>query len=356
MRIVIPDDYQDAVRSLDCFSKLAGQQVTVYHDSVKDIETLATRFRDAEALVLIRERTAITEPLLSLLPKLKLICQTGQGMPHIDIAACTRHRVAVTVGGGTPYAPAELTWGLVLAAMRHIPQEVARMKALQYPETDRKNEKKPDRLPPLITLPDELDSTRRNTNRSSGFALGRSLRGRTLGIFGYGKIGSLVASYGRVFGMNVLVWGREGTLARARADGFETASSQSALFERSDVLSLHIKLTEETRGIVTPADLARMKPSSLLVNTSRASLIEHGALEEALRAGRPGYAALDVYEVEPLTDSPLLHMDRVVCTPHLGYVEKDSYELYFGTAFDQLIAFAEGNPVNIVNPQALEHS
>ncbi|SRR6266487_1003420 len=321
MRIVIPDDYQDAVRSLDCFSKLAGQQVTVYHDSVKDIETLATRFQDAEALVLIRERTAITEPLLALLPQLKLICQTGQGMPHIDIAACTRHGVAVTVGGGTPYAPAELTWGLVLAAMRHIPQEVARMKAGQWQTT-----------------------------------LGLSLRGRTLGIFGYGKIGSLVASYGRVFGMNILLWGREGTLARARADGFETASSQSALFERSDVLSLHIKLTEETRGIVTPTDLARMKPSSLLVNTSRAGLIEHGALEEALRAGRPGYAALDVYEVEPLTDSPLLHMDRVVCTPHLGYVEKDSYELYFGTAFDQLIAFAEGNPVNIVNPQVLEHS
>jgi len=297
------------------------------------------------------------------MPQLKLICQTGQGMPHIDIAACTRHGVAVTVGGGTPYAPAALTWGLVLAAMRHIPQEVARMKAaqwqttlLQYPETDRKNEKKPDHLPPLVTFPDESDSTRRNTNRSSGFALGLGLRGRTLGIFGYGKIGSLVASYGRVFGMNVLLWGREGTLARARADGFETASSQSALFERSDVLSLHIKLTEETRGIVTPTDLARMKPSSLLVNTSRAGLIEHGALEEALRAGRPGYAALDVYEVEPLTDSPLLHMDRVVCTPHLGYVEKDSYELYFGTAFDQLIAFAEGNPVNIVNPQVLEES
>jgi D-3-phosphoglycerate dehydrogenase / 2-oxoglutarate reductase len=321
MKIVIPDDYQDAVRNLDCFGKLAGHEVTIYHDSVKDIETLAARFQDAGVLVLIRERTAITEPLLARLPKLKLICQTGRGTPHIDIAACTRHGVAVAVGGGSSYAPAELTWGLVLATMRHIPQEVARMKAGQWQTT-----------------------------------LGVSLHGRVLGIFGYGNIGRLVASYGRVFGMRVRVWGREGSLSRARTDGFETATSQEELFAQADVLSLHIKLSAETRGIVTASDLASMKPSALLVNTSRAGLIASGALETALQAGRPGYAALDVYEVEPLTDSLLLHMDNVICTPHLGYVEKDSYELYFGTAFDQVLAFAAGKPIDVINLEALERS
>jgi D-3-phosphoglycerate dehydrogenase len=319
MRIIIPDDYQDAVRGLDCFDRLAGHEVTIYRDSVMDIAALADRLRDADALVLIRERTAISEPLLARLPNLKLILQTGRGMPHIDIAACTRHGVAVTAGGGSPHAPAELTWGLVLAAMRHIPQEVARFKAGQWQTT-----------------------------------LGLGLRGRTLGILGYGKIGSLMAGYGRAFGMHVLVWGREGTLTRARADGFEAADSKGALFGRSDVLSLHLKLVEETRGIVTAADLAQMKRSALLVNTSRADLIEHAALEEALRAGRPGYAAVDVYESEPLSDHPLLHMENVICTPHLGYVEKDSYELYFATAFEQLLAFAAGSPIDIINPQALE--
>jgi D-3-phosphoglycerate dehydrogenase len=309
MNIVIPDDYQDAVRHLDCFGKLAGHEVTIYHDSVKDVATLAARFADAEVLILIRERTAITEPLLALLPKLKLIIQTGQEMPHIDSAACKRHGVAVVVGGGSPYAPAELTWGLVLAAMRHIPQEVAGMKAGRWQST-----------------------------------LGLNLHGRTLGIFGYGKLGSLVASYGRTFGMNVLIWGREGSLTRAQADGFATATSQRALFEHSDVLSLHLKLNAETHGIVTATDLASMKSSALLVNTSRADLIEHGALEAALRAGRPGAAAVDVYEDEPVIDHPLLHMDNAICTPHLGYVEKDSYELYFGTVFDQLLAFAGTQP------------
>jgi D-3-phosphoglycerate dehydrogenase len=320
MRIVIPDDYQDAVRHLDSFAKLAGHQVTIYNDSMKDTEILAARFQDAEALVLIRERTAITEPLLAALPNLRFISQTGKGTASIDLAACTRHGVAVAVGPGSPYAPAELTWGLVLAAMRHIPQEVARLKAGQWQTT-----------------------------------LGYSLRGRTLGIFGYGKIGSLVAGYGRAFGMQVLVWGREGSLTRARADGFATVNSQAELFERADVLSLHLKLVEETRGIVTTTDLARMKRSALLVNTSRAGLVEPGALEEALQAGRPGYAAVDVYEFEPVVDHLLLHLDNVICTPHLGYVEKDCYELYFGSAFDQVLAFADGHPVDIINPQALEH-
>jgi len=318
MRIVIPDDYQDAVRSLDCYRKLAGHEVTVYHDTVKDVATLAARFQDAEALVLIRERTQISELLLALLPKLKLISQTGLGMPHIDLAACTHYGVAVAAGGGSPYATAELTWALVLASMRHIPQELAQLRASHWQTT-----------------------------------LGLGLRGRLLGVFGYGKIGSLVAGYGRAFGMKVIVWGREGSLSRAKADGYELATNQSALFETSDVLSLHIKMTEETRGIVTANDLAKMKSSALLVNTSRALLIDPGVLEQALQAGQPGMAAVDVYEEEPVTGHPLMGMDNVICTPHLGYVEKDSYENFLGTAFEQVLAFAAGKPINVVNPEAL---
>lgn len=319
MRIAIPDDYQDAVRCLDCFKKLAGHHVTIYREGTKDVGELAARFQEADALVLIRERTVINADLLAQLPRLKIISQTGRGTAHIDLAACTRRGVVVANGGGSPSAPAELAWGLVLAAMRHIPQEVARLRAgLWQP------------------------------------ALGLTVRGRTLGIFGYGQIGSLVAGYGRAFGMRVLVWGREGSLSRAQSAGFECASSQRALFEQADVLSLHLKLSAETRGIVTAADLATMKPSALLVNTSRAGLIEPGVLENALRAGRPGMAALDVYEVEPVGDRPLLHMDNVVCTPHLGYIDRDSYELYFGEAFDNLLAFASGRPTNVVNLEVLE--
>ena len=318
MRIVIPDDYQDAVSSLDSFRKLAGHQVTIYHDSVKEIDQLAERFQDAEALVLIRERTAISEALLARLP-LRFISQTGKGASHIDLDACTRHGVVVSGGGGTPYATAELTWGLILAATRHIPYEVQRLKAGHWQST-----------------------------------LGVGLRGRSLGIFGYGKIGSLVAGYGRAFGMQVLVWGREGSLARAQADGYATIPSQEALFSQSDVLSLHIRLTPETRGIVTAADLAMMKPSALLVNTSRADLIATGALEAALRAGRPGMAAIDVYESEPVTDYPLLHMDNVLCTPHIGFVEQDGYESFFSAAFDNLLAFAAGKPTNLLNPEVLK--
>jgi D-3-phosphoglycerate dehydrogenase len=319
MKIVIPDDYQDAVRTLDCFSKLEAHEVIVYHDTVKDVPSLATRFRDADALVLIRERTSITGSLLALLPRLRLISQTGRGTQHIDLEACTRHGVAVAVGGGSPQSTAELTWGLVLAAMRHIPQEIARLKEGKWQGS-----------------------------------LGLGLKGRTLGIFGYGRIGSVVAGYGRAFGMRVIAWGREGSLTRARADGFELAANQEALFEEADVLCLHLKLSDETHGIVTAAHLAKMKPSALLVNTARAELIEAGALEKALRAGRPGLAAIDVYEDEPVADHPLLHLENAICTPHLGYVEKDSYELYFSSAFDQVLAFAAGNPTNIINPQALE--
>jgi len=316
MRIVIPDDYQDAVRGLACFAKLAGHSVKVFTDTVKEIDALAERFQEADALVLIRERTRITAPLLERLPRLRLISQTGKGAAHIDLAACARRGVVVTAGTGSPYAPAELTWALVLAALRHVPCEVARLRAGHWQST-----------------------------------LGTGLRGRTLGIWGYGKIGMLVAGYGRAFGMDVRVWGREGSLSRARADGYALFAGREELFERSDVLSLHLKLSAETRGIVTGGDLARMRPDALLVNTGRAELIADGALEAALRAGRPGFAAVDVYEEEPVLGAahPLLALDNAVCTPHLGYVERDGYELYFGQAFDQVVAFAEGRPVNAVS-------
>jgi D-3-phosphoglycerate dehydrogenase / 2-oxoglutarate reductase len=319
MRVVIPDDYQDAVRGLACFAKLAGHAVTVYNDTVQDVDALAERFQEAEALVLIRERTAIREELLARLPNLRLISQTGKGTAHIDVAACTRRGVVVTAGTGSPYAPAELTWALVLAALRHLPQEAARLCAGHWQST-----------------------------------LGTGLRGRTLGIWGYGKIGSLVGGYGRAFAMDVLVWGREGSRTRAQADGHTVAPDKEALLARSDVLSLHLRLNPGTRGIVAASDLARMKPDALLVNTSRAELIESGALEAALRSGRPGFAAVDVYEEEPVLGAahPLLALDNALCTPHLGYVEKDSYELYFGQAFDQVVAFAAGLPVGVVNPEA----
>lgn len=308
MKIVIPDDYQDVVRTLDCFQKLAGHEVRIYTDTVKTIDALEERFADADALVLIRERTHITEELLARLPKLKLIAQTGRGVAHIDMAACARRGVTVTTGGGSPYATAELTWGLILAALRRIPQEAARLRSGLWQGS-----------------------------------IGVGLRGRTLGVFGYGSIGAVVAGYGRAFGMQVLVWGREGSLTRARADGFAVAADKAELFAQSDVLSLHIKLSAETRDIVTAADLALMKPTALLVNTSRAGLIEPGALEAALRAGRPGLAAVDVYEEEPVLDAahPLLALDNALCTPHLGYVERDNYETYFGEAFEQVAAFAE---------------
>ncbi len=324
MKIAIPDDYQDAVRTLDSFQKLNGQHVVVVtHEHINQPEILAARLPGVEALVLIRERTPITEALLALLPDLRLIVQTGKRAPHIDLAACTRHGVAVVyatpTNAGRPYATAELTWGLILAAMRFIPQEVASLKAGHWQQT-----------------------------------LGRTLHGHTLGIFGYGNIGSLIATYGQAFGMKVLVWGREGSRTRAQANGIAVAASRDALFREADVLSLHLALSQETRGIITAEDLAQMKSSALLVNTSRAALIELGALEKALRNGRPGYAAVDVYESEPVTDHPLLHMKNVICTPHLGYVERDSYEALFGAAFDHLLAFVAGSRSNITNPEVFK--
>lgn len=320
MKIVIPEDYQDAVRHLDCFGKIAGHEVTIYNDHVADTATLAERFHDAEALVLIRERTPITADLLDRLPRLKLISQTGRGMPHIDVEACTRHGVIISSGGGSPNATAELTWALVMSSMRRLPQEIEQLKQGRW---------------------------------QTAFGLG--LKGRTLGIYGYGRIGSVVAGYGRAFGMNVLVWGREGSIARARAAGFQTAESKEDLFEASDVVCLHLKLTGETRGIVTAQDLARMKPSAVLVNTCRAEVIEHGALLNALKLGRPGFAAVDVYENEPAIGDPLIQLENAICTPHIGYVEKDSYEMFFSSAFDLVLAYAAGTPAGVVNPEALEN-
>jgi len=324
VRVAILDDYFDTLRTLDAFSKLDGHDVTVWTDHMQDVDVLASRLADTEALVLIRERTQIRVPLLERLPNLRLISQRSV-YPHIDVDACTRLGIVVSsdMHAGTPsYSTAELTWGLVLAGMRLIPQQVASMKAGRWQT-----------------------------------AMGRTLLFKTLGVFGYGRIGKVVAGYGKAFGMNVVAWGSEGSLSRAAADGVATAASKDVLFEESDVLSLHLRLVDATRGIVTAADLARMKPSALLVNTSRAGLIEPGALVAALRAGRPGFAAVDVYEHEPLVDvdDPLLNMDNVVCTPHIGYVSRDEWEVQFADVFDQVNAYAAGTPTNVVNPDVFEH-
>jgi D-3-phosphoglycerate dehydrogenase len=323
MKITILDDYFDTVRTLPCFSKIDGHEVTIWNDHVQDSDLLAERLKDTEILVLIRERTKIQAALLERLPRLKLISQRSV-YPHIDVEACTRRGVIVSSSQhpGTPsYAAAELTWALVLAAARQLPQQMGALRAGRWQ-----------------------------------IGVGTSLRHKTLGIFGYGRIGAAVAGYGRAFGMNVLIWSSETSLIRARNDGYAAAASRQALFDESDVLSLHLRLFPATRGIVTGADLARMKPTAILVNTSRAPLIEQGALVAALRAGRPGMAAVDVYENEPLVDTndPLLMLDNVICTPHIGYVTKEEYQTQFTDIFDQIVAYAAGNPINVVNPDAIE--
>jgi len=322
MKISVLDDYFDTVRTLACFARLSGHDVTIWTDHVQDTVALAQRLADAEALVLIRERTKIRTPLLERLPKLRLISQRSV-YPHIDIDTCTRLGVVVSSSQhpGTPsYATAEMTWGLILAAMRQIPQQMASLKAGNWQ-----------------------------------MGVGTTLREKMLGIYGYGRIGSVVAGYGKAFGMNVLVWAREPTMVQARADGYATAGSKAEFFESCDIITLHMRLVDATRHIVTAADLARMKPTALLVNTSRAPLIEPGALVEALRAGRPGMAAVDVFEDEPMRDTghPLLNMPNVVCTPHLGYVSRDEYGIQFADIFDQIVAYAAGAPINVVNPDAL---
>jgi D-3-phosphoglycerate dehydrogenase len=327
MKIAILDDYQDAVRSLDCFRLLDGHEVKVFASSTKGLGQLAIRLAPFDALVLIRERTAFPRALLAKLPKLKLISQTGKVSGHVDVAAATEHGIAIAEGVGSPVAPAELTWALIMAASRRI-------------------------VPYAGNLKDGLWQTASSNPQLNG--LGRVLKGRTLGIWSYGKIGKLVAGYGKAFGMNVMVWGSEQSRAAAQADGFTAAASREAFFAQADVLSLHLRLVDATRGLVTADDLARMKPDALFVNTSRAELVAEGALEAALRHGRPGWAALDVFTTEPLpADAPLLRMPTVLATPHLGYVEKDSYEMYFRAAFENVVSFANGNPANILNPDAL---
>jgi D-3-phosphoglycerate dehydrogenase len=324
MKITILDDYFDTLRTLPCFGKLAGHDVTIWNDHVQETGALAERLRDTEILVLIRERTKIRAPLLERLPKLRLISQRSV-YPHIDVEACTRLGIILSSGqhpGAPSYATAELAWGLLLAAARQIPQQMASLKAGNWQ-----------------------------------MGIGSTLRDKTLGIYGYGRIGGAVAVYAKAFGMNVLVWAREASLERARADGWATAPGKDAFFEQCDAISLHMRLVDATRHIVTAADLAHMKPTAILVNTSRAPLIEPGALADALRAGRPGFAAVDVYEEEPLRDTnhPLLNMPNVVATPHIGYVSREEYELQFSDIFDQIIDYASGKPSNVVNPDALKN-
>lgn len=321
MKIAVIDDYQDAFRKLDCYARLEGHEVTVYRDTVKDPVKLAARLQDAECAILTQQRSPFPRALIERLPKLKLVSQTGRNTNHIDVAACTERGVLVCAGGhGTPHATAELAWGLIIASLRHLPREVQNLKAGGWQTT-----------------------------------VGTGLHGKTLGVYAFGRIGGCVAQVGKAFGMKVICWGREGSLARAREAGFEAAPSREALFESADIVTLHIPLNRETRGIVTGADLARMKPTALIVNTSRAPLIENGALVAALKQGRPGFAAVDVYEDEPVlgANHPLLKLDNALCTPHLGYVEKNTYEIYYGLAIDAILGFAAGKPVNALNPEVL---
>ena len=325
MKISILDDYHDTVRTLPSFATLAGHDVTIWNDHVQDVNPLAQRLQDAEALVLIRERTQIREPLLERLPRLRLISQRSV-YPHIDVAACSRLGIVVSSSqhADTPsYAAAELTFALILAAMRQIPQQMNALRAGNWQ-----------------------------------IGVGNTLRGKTLGIYGYGRIGSVVAGYGKAFGLDVMVLARDASLARASRDGYAAAADKQAFFESCDIVSLHMRLVDATRGIVTADDLARMKPTALLVNTSRAPLIAPGALVNALRNGRPGMAAVDVFEEEPVRDPghPLLQMPNVICTPHIGYVTREEYELQFTDIFDQIVAYARGAPINVVNPEVLAHA
>ncbi len=328
MNIVILDDYQDAVRKLQCASRLDALNAKVYTNSVKGLGQLSVRLRDADIIVLIRDRTAITRQLIEKLPRLKLIAQTGRVGAHIDVQACTDHGIAIAEGVSSPVAPAELTWALIMAAMRRLPQYIANLKHGAWQQSGFKAAS----MPP-------------------NFGLGNVLRGRTLGIWGYGRIGRIVAGYGRAFGMNVRVWGRDASRAEALADGYQAATTREEFFAQCDVVSLHLRLNEATEHMITLADLSLMKPTALLVNTSRAELIEADALVAALQRGRPGMAAVDVFESEPILQGhALLRMENCICTPHLGYVEQDSYELYFGAAFDNVVNFINGAPTQIVNP------
>ena len=332
MNIVILDDYQDAVRKLACSAKLESYQAKVYTNTVKGLGQLSVRLKDADVIVLNRERTQLPRALIEKLPKLKLIAQTGRVGPHLDVEACTERGIAVAEGTGSPVAPAELTWALIMAATRRLPQYIGNLKHGAWQQSGLKSSAMP-----------------------ANFGLGTVLKGHTLGIWGYGRIGQLVAGYGKAFGMRVLVWGRAPSRELALQHGYEAALRREDFFEQSDVLSLHLRLNDETQGIVRHEDLARMKPTALLVNTSRAELIEHDTLISALNRGRPGLGAVDVYESEPILQGhALLRLENCICTPHIGYVELDSYEMYFSAAFDNVINFIKGRPTNIVNPGALQ--
>lgn len=322
VKVSVLDDWTNLVRTLPCMAEMAGHDVEIWNDHTKDVDVLAQRLADTEALVLLRERTPIRADLIARLPKLRMITLNGP-YPHIDAEACTKRGIVIcSEHAHTSYATAELTWGLILCAMRHIPDQMARLKAGGW------------------------------QNRT-----GTVLRGRTLGIYGYGRIGKQVAGYGRAFGMRVLVWSREQAREQARADGYEVPATREALFDEADVLSMHIRLVQETRGVVTAADLARMKPTSVFTNTSRAELVAPGALVAALKAGRPGMAAVDVFEREPVHgDDPLLQLDNVVMTPHLGFMERDQMGRYFAEQFARVLAWARGEPRGVVNPDALKHA
>jgi D-3-phosphoglycerate dehydrogenase / 2-oxoglutarate reductase len=321
MNIAVIDDYQNAFRTLKSYPKLSDHEVVVFTDTETDIGKLADRLKDADAVVLTQQRSSFPRALIERLPNLKLIGQTGRAATHVDLDACTEKGIVVSAGGtGNSNATAELTWGLILSALRNLPFEVKRLKEGHWQST-----------------------------------LGIGVNGKTLGIYAYGKIGSIVAAAGKAFGARVVCWGREGSTGRAKAAGFEVAESREDFFTRSDILSLHLPLNKDTQGIVTRDDLDRMKPTALIVNPSRAGLIAPGALVEALKAGRPGMAAVDVYEKEPVigADHPLLKMNNVTCTPHLGYVTREGYEEYYAVVVDDILAFAAGKPQNVLNPQAL---
>ena len=322
MKISILDDYFDTLRHLPCFKKIAEHDVTIWNDHVQDRDVLAERLKNTEVLVLIRERTQIRADLLDRLGNLKIISQRSV-YPHIDVDACTRLGIILSSNQhtGTPsFATAELTWGLILAAMRQIPQQMASLKSGNWQ-----------------------------------MGVGSTLAGRTLGIFGYGRIGRTIANYGRAFGMKILIWASEASRSQAKVDGFDVAKDKVAFFEECDILSLHLRLYDTTRGIVTAEDLARMKPTALLVNTSRAGLIEPNALVKALHAGRPGMAAVDVYENEPQKDinDPLTTMNNIICTPHIGYVTEDEFDVQFSDVFDQIVAYNNGKPIHVINPEVL---
>ena len=322
MKIAVLDDYQDVFRTLKCYARLQGHEVVAFHDSVKDPAKLAARLDGFDAVILLQQRTPFPRAAAEKARTLKLISQTGRNVNHIDVAACTEKGILVCgAGAGLPNHTAELTWGLIFTALRHIPEEISALKVGKWQTT-----------------------------------LGTTVVGKTLGVYAYGRIGSIVARVGKAFGMNVVCWGREGSTAKAREDGYAVAASREAFFETSDIVSLHIPLNKETRGIVKYADLARMKPTALIVNTSRGPIIEAESLVKALKEGRPGFGAFDVYDDEPVLggNHPLLKMSNVVCTPHLGYVDRDTYEKYYGAAVDMILAYADGKPVNAINPEALQ--